>query len=94
MVGYKERTHSNQGLDLIKSLETTNMKKIGTEARNSAKGGSRIPKARSTMQGPTMMISKKHTTTTEANFGNDLMGSEFEKQMEEIQGNVRKLYSH
>ena len=46
------------------------------------------------MQGPTMMISKKHTTTTEANFGNDLMGSEFEKQMEEIQGNVRKLYSH
>ena len=28
VVGYKERTHSNQGLDLIKSLETTNMKKI------------------------------------------------------------------
>ena len=46
------------------------------------------------MQGPTMMITKKHPTKEETNFGNDLMGSEFEKQMEEIQGNVRKLYSH
>ena len=41
-----------------------------------------------------MMIGKRQTTTTEANLGNDLMGSEFEKHMEEIQGNVRKLYSH
>ena len=46
------------------------------------------------MQGPTMMITKKHPTKEETNMGNDLMGSEFEKQMEEIQGNVRKLYSH
>ena len=64
---------------MIKSLEATNMKRIGTEARNSAKGGQRIPKARSTMQGPSMMITKKHPTKEETNMGNDLMGSEFEK---------------
>ena len=99
LVGYKSRKRSAQGLDLMQSLESSVINKSGHhEAHNSMTGGIQNPKIMTKTPNPvSLKVIKKQITQPSMHDNNlvrDIMSSEFDKQMNEIQGNVRKLYSH
>ena len=97
LVGYKSRKRSAQGLDLMQSLESSVVNKSGID-QHSAKEGSRMPRAKPKPGSNLLGLGKRQATeklsAVENNLVRDIMSSEFDKQMNEIQGNVRKLYSH